>query len=643
VSGVSLVAVSLLGLSSAAQAAGEAIAVDDSYRTPVGQTLSVSAPGYLENDTRNGACIALGSFPSHGTLSNFTEGGFVYAPDAGFSGVDSFTYSFEDCATAGEPLSTATITIRVEAVDAVDDSYSVNAGETLTVEGGEGVTENDTRPGSYLTLLVDDTDHGDLTFFPQYGTFTYTPDAGYAGTDTFRYSLYNANHPTSNDTATVTITVVDPNPDPVAVDDLYSTPIGVQLTVNAADGVLDNDTGGATSVALATDVPRGTLALSTNGSFVYTPQAGDYGQVTFTYTATGPGGTSAPATVTIRVVPPIVAADDSYTVDQGEVLTVLSGPVITSGILSNDTIAGDRCGCSVEVESQPTHGTLSPGPGAGGFTYTPDPTFHGTDSFTYRAVSSVPYRVESNIATVNITVNPDDTTVPSVTIVKKASQADPTGTSPIDFSVEFSETVTGFADADVEVTGTAGATTVNVTGSGTTYNVAVSGMTASGTVTAKVKAGAATDGTNASTASGTATVQYDKPPSMQCGGKNATIVGTAGSDVLTGTGGADVIVGLGGNDQIKGGSANDIICGGDGTDTIDGGSGNDTLNGDGGNDTLQGGSNDDRLDGGSGADSLTGGSDKDNLTGGTGSPDRCDGGSGTDSGGTGCETKVSLP
>ncbi|MEA2491311.1 MAG: hypothetical protein QOH21_3103 [Acidobacteriota bacterium] len=43
------------------------------------------------------------------------------------------------------------------------------------------------------------------------------------------------------------------------------------------------------------------------------------------------------------------------------------------------------------------------------------------------------------------------------------------------------------------------------------------------------------------------------------------------------------------------------------------------------------------------ADKLSGGSDKDTLIGGTGSPDTCDGGSGTDSGGSGCETKISLP
>ena len=188
-----------------------------------------------------------------------------------------------------------------------------------------------------------------------------------------------------------------------------------------------------------------------------------------------------------------------------------------------------------------------------------------------------------------------------------------------------------------------------------------------------------------------------EPPTEQCNGQDATIVGTAGEDELEGTSGTDVIVGLGGDEEIEGEGGNDVICGGDGRDDISGDSGHDTLNGEGnsddlegntGNDTLngglgsdglsggkdddalngdagndelyghtstdilKGGTGDDRLDGSSGgdtldgedgADKLFGGDNNDNLTGGAGSPDSCEGGSGTDSGGSGCETKKSIP
>jgi hypothetical protein len=95
-----------------------------------------------------------------------------------------------------------------------------------------------------------------------------------------------------------------------------------------------------------------------------------------------------------------------------------------------------------------------------------------------------------------------DATPPSVTVEQASDQDDRTGASPINFTVEFSEPVTGFSDADVNLDGAAGATTAVVAGSGTTYTVAVSGMTADGTVTASIPANAATDAAdNGNTAS----------------------------------------------------------------------------------------------------------------------------------------------
>ena len=88
-----------------------------------------------------------------------------------------------------------------------------------------------------------------------------------------------------------------------------------------------------------------------------------------------------------------------------------------------------------------------------------------------------------------------DKTQPSVTINQAAGQADPTSASPINFTVTFSETVTGFAASDISFAGSTvgGTLTAAVTGTGPTYNVAVSGMTGAGNVVVSVPAGAATD------------------------------------------------------------------------------------------------------------------------------------------------------
>jgi uncharacterized repeat protein (TIGR02543 family) len=107
-----------------------------------------------------------------------------------------------------------------------------------------------------------------------------------------------------------------------------------------------------------------------------------------------------------------------------------------------------------------------------------------------------------------------DTVAPTVTINQAAGQADPTNGSPIQFTVVFSEAVTGFVAGDVTLSGTAGATTATVTGSGATYAVAVSGMTSSGTVIATVAASKAADAAGNANAASTSTdnqVTYNTP------------------------------------------------------------------------------------------------------------------------------------
>jgi cyclophilin family peptidyl-prolyl cis-trans isomerase len=111
-----------------------------------------------------------------------------------------------------------------------------------------------------------------------------------------------------------------------------------------------------------------------------------------------------------------------------------------------------------------------------------------------------------------------DVTPPSVTINQAASQADPTNAATIDFTVVFSEAVTGFVTGDVLIGGTAGATTATVTpvgSDGATYTVAITGMTQTGTVIVSVPAGVAQDQVgyyNVASTSTDNTVTYDITP-----------------------------------------------------------------------------------------------------------------------------------
>jgi Ca2+-binding RTX toxin-like protein len=137
---------------------------------------------------------------------------------------------------------------------------------------------------------------------------------------------------------------------------------------------------------------------------------------------------------------------------------------------------------------------------------------------------------------------------------------------------------------------------------------------------------------------GAATKEEAEPP--RCHGRQATIVGTEGNDVLRGTPGRDVIWGGGGDDVIYGSLGNDLICGGPGSDIIHGGRGNDIVdggagsddqvNGDLGDDKVLGGAgNGDEVAGDLGIDIVNGGPGNDDLVHGDYGYDRMSGGAGT--------------
>lgn len=114
-----------------------------------------------------------------------------------------------------------------------------------------------------------------------------------------------------------------------------------------------------------------------------------------------------------------------------------------------------------------------------------------------------------------------------------------------------------------------------------------------------------------------------------CNGVRATIIGTAGDDVLVGTDGVDVVFAGAGNDRINGLGGNDIICGGFGDDVILAGEGNDTVFAGPGADEVTGQDGDDAINGGHGHDDIEGNRGDDEILGFTGR-DHLKGGLGTD-------------
>src|SRR5687768_9049491 len=88
---------------------------------------------------------------------------------------------------------------------------------------------------------------------------------------------------------------------------------------------------------------------------------------------------------------------------------------------------------------------------------------------------------------------------------------------------------------------------------------------------------------------GPGTLTASSAAGAKCLGKQATIVGSAGDDVIKGTFRRDVINARGGEDVVKSVGKGDTVCGGRGPDHLKGGKGEDVLSGGKGEDVLDGG------------------------------------------------------
>ncbi len=233
--------------------------------------------------------------------------------------------------------------------------------------------------------------------------------------------------------------------------------------------------------------------------------------VTTTNTVTNNDNTD--ATLTVDTVAPTVTFDLQAGSDSGisntDNITNVASPVFDA--IFSEVVAGFAAG-DLSNTGTATGCTFAMG-GPTGNTYPVTVTLCTEGTLIVRmAASGVTDTAGNNIAQTDGPTVTIDRTVPTVTINQAGGQADPTNSSPIDFTVVFNEDTTDFATGDVTLSGTAGATTATVSGSGTTYNVAVSGMAGDGTVIADVAAGVATDAAGNANTDGTSTdntVTYD--------------------------------------------------------------------------------------------------------------------------------------
>ena len=179
----------------------------------------------------------------------------------------------------------------------------------------------------------------------------------------------------------------------IADYDTYNATINTTLRV-AAPGILANDAGTAPLTATLVGNPtHGSLTLTNNGGFSYTPTSGFSGMDSFTYQCSDGQTTSQVATVTITVNNSAFANNDAYGMSANKTLSV--GP---PGILANDQ--GGTGPLTAILDSGPADGSLILASN-GGFSYTPVSGFIGTDSFTYQCSDG---QTTSQVATATINV-----------------------------------------------------------------------------------------------------------------------------------------------------------------------------------------------------------------------------------------------
>ncbi|MHC5165680.1 MAG: Ig-like domain-containing protein [Planctomycetota bacterium] len=430
---------------------------------------AISAENDMLVNDDNGAPLVDGIVSEYttangGTLVPVTDGdgiivGFDYTPpsdatyvvDAGDPTIayytDSFTYKAED-ADGFESLNYATVTIQVKnnVPVAQPDAYEEGHNVVLDVDGSSladvitGVVPADNgdydldNEDSLAASLVGDAAYGTVVLDAD-GTFTYTPDEGNnTGADSFTYNVSDG----FNESNTTTVTINLTNTDPVAQDDAYSNSHNFELDVtgdpiadvitgvvpefngdydpdNEADGKVFDDT---LTAALVDDVDFGTLVFNDDGTFTYTPDAGnDTGADSFTYTVSDEyGGTSNTATVAITLTnADPIARDDAYSNSHNLELDVTGDPIadVITGVvpeLNGDYDPDNADGAIFEdtltaaLVDDVDFGTLVFN-ADGTFTYTPDEgNDTGADSFTYTV--SDQYGGTSETATVAIRSQP---------------------------------------------------------------------------------------------------------------------------------------------------------------------------------------------------------------------------------------------
>src|SRR5205807_679865 len=177
----------------------------------------------------------------------------------------------------------AAVTLTINSVNdapvADNDAYSVDEDNILRVTAADGVLNgdsdpNDTPPNHLSASLVTTAAHGALVLSAD-GSFTYTPDANFNGTDSFTYRAIDDGGTdfggvNASNTATVTLTV-NPVNDAPALDTIGNRTIDEQTLLTFTAHATDVDVPANALTFSLLGAPEGAVINAATGVFSWTP------------------------------------------------------------------------------------------------------------------------------------------------------------------------------------------------------------------------------------------------------------------------------------------------------------------------------------------------------------------------------------
>ncbi|NVJ49018.1 MAG: tandem-95 repeat protein, partial [Gammaproteobacteria bacterium] len=322
--------------------------------------------------------------PQNGTLTG-TGPDYIYTPDPGFIGTDSFSFVAND-GQADSNVAVATIAV-TEAPNNPPIAEDLNAELTQDTSVDILVIASDADEDVLSYLIVLAPVNGTLT--GNGPNYVYTPDPGFIGSDSFSFVANDGKVDSNVATATITVSPAPNNP-PVAEDLQLTVTSGSDLDLTVIANDLDEDP----LTYVIVDAPQNGTLSGTGPDYVYTPDPGFVGDDSFSFLANDGQVDSNIAVASITVAP----LPNNPPVAENLELQVTTGSNLDLTVIASDL---DDDPLTYVIVDAPQNGTLS---GTGpDYVYTPNPGFIGDDSFSFLANDG---QINSNIALASITVSP---------------------------------------------------------------------------------------------------------------------------------------------------------------------------------------------------------------------------------------------